>query len=134
MATQILVDNSSGEIKYSGTFLNPSPYDIAFEVYGTPDASSNVLNFKAVRDFQIQATGHVGSCTTAPSSSTVFTVKKDGSSIGTITFASGQTTATTSISQTNVSSGEVITVVAPSNLNSLANPYFTIVATCPTIA
>ena len=134
MATQILVNNSSGEIKYGNTSLNPAPYDIAFEVYGTPDVSSNILNFKAVRDFQIQSSGHVGNCSSAPSSSTVFTVKKDGSSIGTITFATGQTSATASIAQTNVSSGNIITVVTPVNLNGLTSPYFTIVATYPIIS
>jgi hypothetical protein len=59
-------------------------YDLPAEIAGTPPISTKVVNFKAVRAFNLPAAGHQGGCAVAnPTGSAVsFTVKKNGSSSG----------------------------------------------------
>jgi hypothetical protein len=57
--------------------------------------------------------------------STVFTIYKNGSSIGTITFAIAANTGTISYTNTSVAAGDLITIVGPATAdNSLSNVSF----------
>ena len=102
------------------------PYDVPGEMIGTPSASTKVLRFKAVRTYRIPSLGHQGGQDTNPSGSVACTVAVNGSSIGTITFASGGFSS--SITQTDLAAGDVLTVTTPNDVKGLADAYFTLKA------
>ena len=106
-----------------------APYDIATSVFGRPAANEVILRMKAGRAFTISSivatagvAGTVGS--------TVFTVLKNGSNIGTITFAVSGTTGTSTVSDVSFAIGDVLTITAPETANAtLADIDFFILAT-----
>jgi hypothetical protein len=105
------------------------PYDLPVEIPGTPDTSTRVVNFKAVRPFRLAASGHQGGCAVAnPSTNTSFTVQKNLSGTDTITFQSGGGFAS-SITQTDFAIGDLLTVETPNALNSMDTPFFTLAMT-----
>lgn len=112
------------------------PYDLSGEIPGVPDASSEVFHFVAVRAFTIKASSSNASyavCKTAPSGGSVtFTVYKGsgtGTSIGTITFANGATTATFTIgSDVSFTAGEWFHIDSPANVYSINTAFFTFYA------
>ena len=69
----------------------PPPYDLGTYVAGLPDAGGTVLHWNAVRAFTLPSglSGSYARCRVNATSSAVFTIYKNGSSIGTITFAAG---------------------------------------------
>ena len=105
------------------------PYDIATSVFGKPAASEVVLRCPAPRAFSV--TGAYARAITAGSgSSTVFTVAKNGTSIGTITFAAGATGSTSTVGATSFAVNDVLTITAPATQNAaLADIDFNIKAT-----
>lgn len=126
---------SSGQVLTSnGAAANPSfqsiPYDVAGSVAGTPTASVKCFFFVATRAFSITATGHQAVADTAPSGDTIFTVEKNGVSIGTFTIPAGGSVAF-SLTATSFAAGDKLTVTAPAALNGLADLYFTFNAVCP---
>ncbi len=134
MATKVLIDNSTGEIKYESAFISPAPYDISGEAAGTPTSNSEVFHFKAPRAYTLKSAGHVADCFSAPSTSTVFTIKKNGSSIGSITYSGVGTSGTVSITggvDIAISANDIVTVVCPANLNSIDTPFWTLLGTYP---
>lgn len=73
-------------------------------------------------DVPASGTGSKAYAATGPSSQTILSLKKNGSEFGTITFASSATTGTFTIaSNTSFAVGDVLTVVAPSNVNGMAD-------------
>jgi hypothetical protein len=106
------------------TLLNPSssaggglPYDVALYAAGKPNASALVLRFvfNRIVAFGINLTGSTASVGTVPTASTVFALAKNGTSIGTLTFAAATATGTFSVAVApNFVSGDVLTVTAPS--------------------
>jgi hypothetical protein len=76
-------------------------------------------------------TGSYLSCTSAPTGSYTITIKQNGNSIGTMSFAAGQTTGTfTFIGPVILSPGDVLDFVGQSSAdNTLSGIYFTIVGT-----
>ena len=117
--------------KISSTVTPTVPYDVATFVSGKPGASEKVLSLKAVTAFTIPAnfTGSVGVATTAASASTVFSIKKNGTQVTTVTFAAAGTTGTFAAvgSATSITVGDVLTVEAPSTGDAtLADIMFTI--------
>jgi Protein of unknown function (DUF2793) len=78
------------------------------------------------RKFDFPATGHYALCATAPSAATVFDIKKGVVSIGSITFALGSTTGAVTLSSTNLSPGDVISVIAPASLNGISGVSFSL--------
>ncbi len=106
-----------------------NPYDLPVEYPGAPTTSTKIVNFKAVRAYTIASSGHQGGQLTNPGSDVTFTVEKNGSSIGTITFgASG--TFSSSITQTTFAVGDILTVTTQAtSMGALDTPYFTLAMT-----
>jgi hypothetical protein len=93
-------------------------YDFGSSIIGQPGAGAIVSIFTFVRAFNLPVnfSGSVATSTVPAGASAVFVVNKDGSQIGSFTFASGQTTATfssTFSSPLAVTAASVITIVAP---------------------
>ena len=93
------------------------PYDIAAPVFGKPAASEIVLRVRTQRAFTLD-TFYGYAVTAATGSSAVFTVAKNGTSIGTITFNTSTNASTTTVPTTSFSVGDVLTITAPSSQNA----------------
>lgn len=109
-------------------------YDISFEAVGTPDASAITFRFKSAREFTILSSGHVAGCASAPSTNTIFSIKLNDISIGSLTYTNSSTSGTVSITSgnsTSISVGDIITITAPASLNGISSPFCTLVGTCP---
>lgn len=120
------VNPNSPTISVSSTF---TPYDICSCVLGKPDAGATVFMALAVRAFNIPSsfTGSQAKASTAATASSVFTVYKNGSSIGTFTFAASGSTATFSGAGGSIVAGDLLTIVAPGSQDAtLANIAFTL--------
>lgn len=91
------------------------PYDLSFFVGGLPGSSEVVLDYVAVRSFTFPAslTGSFFKAGAASTGSVSFTLKKNGSSIGTVAFAASATGAATFASPVTFAAGDVLQVVAP---------------------
>lgn len=106
-------------------------YDIAGGTNGAPSASAIIATFDAPRAFTLPAglTGSRAVAGTAATASTTFTIKKNGSSIGSIVWGAAATVATfTFASAVSFAAGDVLTVTAPASPDAtLANIGFTLV-------
>jgi len=105
-------------------------YDLSGFCNGVPAASAVVLYIPIVRasTFQSSFTGSVGVAKTAATASTTFTIKRNGTAIGTMIFAASGTTATFTLTGSASNSvGDIVSVEAPSTQDAtLANIGFTI--------
>lgn len=106
-------------------------YDIASGVTSKPAASAVVMTLKTARAFTIPANfaGSQSTCGTVGTvSASVFTIKKNGTQVGTFSFAVSASTATFSTqSSISFAIGDILTVVAPATQNAaLADIYWTI--------
>lgn len=102
------------------------PYkDIAGQFGGTPGGSSILLSrLASANTFTLKANlaDSRARCTTAPSADTVFDLQKNGTSVGSMTFANGSNTATFSMaSDQTFNAGDRWEVVAPVTLNGIAD-------------
>lgn len=91
-------------------------YDIGGGSYGTVAANAYVLNYKAVRAMTLPANfANSGvEAITAATASTVFTVLKNGVSIGTMTFAAAGTVPTFSVAgTTSLAVGDTLRIKGP---------------------
>lgn len=107
------------------------PYDIAGAVAGVPTILDTIFRFVAVRACTIAATGHQALCAVAPASNTDFDIQLNGSSIGTIAYTSAGTTGTVTITSglpVSVAIGDRVEIVAPSAVNGINSPFFTLAA------
>jgi hypothetical protein len=93
--------------------LNTRPSDLVITSEGALTAGQRMLHFKLQRDLVINTTGHFGEASVAPTSNAVFNVKVAGSTIGTVTFAAGQTTATFSFTNYTVPALALFELTAP---------------------
>jgi hypothetical protein len=92
------------------------PYDIGVYFPGQPDAGATLLQFVAPRTFTLPAnlTGSQGYAGTAPTAQADLDIQKNGSSIGTVSFAASANTATfTFASEAAFAAGDRLSVVAP---------------------
>jgi hypothetical protein len=103
------------------------PYDLPFEIPGTPPTSTRVVNFEAVRAFNLSATGHQGGQITNPSGPFICPVKKNATSIGTITFAAGGFSH--SITATSFAAGDVLIIETPASALGIDTPFATLAMT-----
>lgn len=92
-------------------------YDIGFFIPSKPGAGAEVLRFKAVRAFSIagNAAGSTGSVGVNPTSTAAFDIKKNGSSVGSISFSTGgvATFSTTAGAVVSFAINDILTIVAP---------------------
>lgn len=96
-----------------------APFDIATFIAGLPGANETVLRYVFARavTFADEFGPSRASAGAAATASTVFTAKKNGTSVGTITFAASGTTGTFVTTGTTVSfaAGDVLELVAPAS-------------------
>ena len=95
---------------------DPNDFRMMFFVAGKPSASEIVLRTAFVEsvDFASAVAGSVATAETAATASTVFTLKKNGTAFGDVTFT-GSTGAFTAASATSFVSGDVLSVHAPAS-------------------
>lgn len=122
------------KINANFTELYTQPYDLAFQNEGAPEDSAVLLRYVFPRagTFVDDFVGSKAIAAVAATASTVFSIKKNGSTVGTITFAISGTTGTfvTSGGATSFAVNDVITVVGPATADiTLANLAITLVGT-----
>ena len=107
------------------------PYDLPAEIPGTPATSTKVVNFKAVRTFILATTGHEGGQLTAPSGNFICTVKKNATTLGTITFgaSSFSSSITGTLGERTFAATDVLSVETPSAALGIDTPFFTLAMT-----
>lgn len=93
------------------------PVDMGTFIAGTPAGSETVLRYVFTRatTFADELAGSHGSAGVAATAVTTFSVKKNGSDVGTVAFGVGGSIATFTTTGTTVSfaSGDVLSIVAP---------------------
>ena len=105
------------------------PYDLPAEIPGTPPATTKVVNFKAVRSFILATTGHQGGQLSAPSGNFNCTVRKNATTLGTITFgvSSFSTNITGTLEERTFAATDVLSVETPAAALGIDTPFFTLV-------
>ena len=128
-ATQALADAATAQSDVNALKY----YDMAGGFSGTGENNEIVMTFVAVRAFSLPSGAgiHKAFAGTAATASTTFTIRKNGTQIGTMVFAAAGTTATFSItSATSFAAGDRLTVVGPATADTtLADVGFTIAGT-----
>lgn len=108
-------------------------YDISQFTTGAPGSSAVVFAYVATRamTFPINFTASQMVAKTAATASTIFTLKKNGSTIGTATFAIAGTVPTFSVvAVTTLAAGDLLEITAPASADgTLASLRTTLVAT-----
>lgn len=100
------------QVNLSGT----QPHDIHVYQPGSPADGAIVCRFQATRAFTLPAslTGSYFTAVTAADASTTFTIKKNGSSIGTVDWSAAGTTGTpTFASDVAFAAGDILLIEAP---------------------
>ena len=106
-----------------------TPYDLPFEIPGTPALSTKVVNFDCVRPFILSTTGHQGGQLTNPSGNFVCTVRKNSTTLGTITFASGgfSSSITATLTDRTFAVGDILSVETQATALGIDTPHATLV-------
>lgn len=108
-------------------------YDIATFYPGVPGSSQLVMRWQAPRAVTIPsgATNSQASAGTAATGSTTFTIKKNGTSVGTIAWSASGTAGTFTVSSTvSLAAGDVLTITGPATADAtLADIAITLAAT-----
>lgn len=119
--------------KSSGAVTNP--YDIGGMFAGSPDASEVLLRYPFPRAVTIPAgmANSRGVCVTPATSSATFSIRKNGTQVGTMVFGTGSPNnyaSFTMASDTAFAAGDVLTIIAPSSPDAtLADLAFAIAGT-----
>jgi hypothetical protein len=92
-------------------------YDLSVFVQGLPFASELVWKFIAVRGFTLPAslTGSEATAGAASTGNVSFTIKKNGSSEGTVDFNTTATGSFTFSGSVSFAAGDILTIIAPSS-------------------
>jgi hypothetical protein len=136
-------DPTTGQgLVYNGSAWAPAavasttqPYDIGLTVTEAPTASEVLMRFVAPRAvaFPANFAGSYANSGTAATASTVFTIAKNGASIGTVTFAASGTSGTWASSggtAQSLAAGDVLTLTGPATPDTtLANIGFSFAGT-----
>lgn len=113
--------------------LPAQPFDVHAFYPGVPSASAIVTRIPVARavTFPSGLSGSYGKASVAATSTTNFDVQKNGSSVGTISFAASATSATfTAASAITLAAGDILAIVAPSTADAtLANVGFVLAGT-----
>ena len=111
------VDDEDSYVRWTGTeWVGMGHYDIGFFVAGIPLDAEVVGYLVATRAFRIPAsgTGSRAKAATASTGNVVFTLKKNGTSFGTVRFNISATATFTIATATSFAAGDVLTIEAPS--------------------
>lgn len=102
------------------TTLTLGVYDLATYVPGMPLASSLAIYFIATRTFKLLSglPGSRGVVAVPPASTAVFTINKNGSSIGTISIATSGVFTFAMASAQSFAPGDVLSITAPNPADS----------------
>jgi len=107
----LYITNSSGTIvAYK---VNPPLRGMGGFCSGKPSASETIGAHKFSYAFTIASSRCTATASVAATASTIFTITKDGVSIGTITFAAAATTGTFNFTNTSVVTGNRLIITAP---------------------
>jgi hypothetical protein len=107
-------------VEYNSTtgVITSATYDISLSIQGKPSSGANVMNFVVPRSMSLPSglTGTRTRAGTVAAATAVFTIKKNGTSIGTLTFPnSGANSATISFtSAVSFSASDLLQITAPS--------------------
>lgn len=85
---------------------------------GKPAANETLFFYRAPYAYTATATNSTADALVAATASTVFTIKKGTTTVGTFTFAAGATTATKSITSGAIAKGDLVTIVAPATADA----------------
>ena len=110
------------------------PYDLICALPGKPTAGATVFLFTASRaiSFAANFAGSFGSVGTNPTSTAAYNVRKNGTSIGTISISTGGACTFTSSGGTvqSLAAGDRLTITAPGTQDStLSDAAFTLAGT-----
>lgn len=134
-ATALQTARTIGGVSFNGTTNITQPFDVHAFYPGIPTASAKVVSVPVARavGFVANFSGSYGAASAAATASTAFDVQKNGSSIGTITFAAAASTATfttTAGAAQSLAAGDVISIIAPASPDAtLADPGFVLAGT-----
>ena len=121
MASGIAALDSGARVPYAQMPTQAQAYDIAGFFQGKPSGSSVLIYIPIVRSFTLPVglTGSKGISVVAALASVAYIIYKNGSSIGTMNFAPGATTATfTFATATTFGSGDTLELVCPSTVDA----------------
>lgn len=120
----LLLDPLGKDIGFQAS-VAAKPFYLSASFLGTPEANSTVFlhTMTEVIRFPVNFVGSQIKCMTPPSSETIFTITKNGNAIGNVSFVTGNGTITVG-GETVFDVGDVLSVVAPSALNGIANLAF----------
>lgn len=98
----------------------PVPYDLGLFIPGAPTISQIVLRFNVVRAFTlpVSLTGSLATAGGASTGTATFTIKQNGTSIGTIVFTASATATFTFASAVTFAANDVITITAPGSVDA----------------
>lgn len=128
----ITLPNKSGTMAMTD---DAQPFDVHAFYPGIPTASAKVVRIPVARavGFVANFAGSYGKASAAATASTAFDIQKNGSSIGTITFALGATTATfvsAAGAAQSLVAGDVLAIISPATPDAtLADPGFVLAGT-----
>jgi hypothetical protein len=110
-----------------------SAYDLVVNIQGKPAAAAQVMTFATPRAFTLPAglVGSIAKSGIAAAASSVFSIRKNGTQVGTVTIsASGTVGSFVMASQQSFVAGDVLSVIAPTTADAnLANISITLVGT-----
>jgi hypothetical protein len=97
-------------------------YNISVYYPGTLNGNQEIIRLNVVRAFLLRANclGSIATLGTAATSSAVFKIKRNGSQIGTFTFAASGAVASFSMSEQTFNVGDLLSLVAPTSPDATA--------------
>ncbi len=97
-----------------------APFDIGLYIEGVMTNGENVLRyvFNRAMTLPVSLTGSHASANTASTGTVSFTLKNNGSSIGTITFTGSATGTFTFASPVTFAAGDILTIIAPATADA----------------
>jgi hypothetical protein len=126
-------DPVGGESWWVQVNVAPAPtYDLSFSWENLTPNAETMARFVTPRAFTVptNASGSFAKAAVAATASTTYTLKKNGTSIGTIVFAAAGTNGTFTVTQTAFAAGDVLTLDGPATADTtLADVAITLVTT-----
>ena len=118
--TELLViveSNAVGPAGPQGVKGDNSVADIAFAFQGALLDGENLVGYVIAHAMTLSQADSIAKCVVAPNADVSMTLTKNGASMGTVTFLSGHTTGTVTLTSTSLVIGDVIAFIGPSPSN-----------------